>query len=133
MAEVDTTPPDEGQDPGLDPGGLDSGPGRRVPQRTCIVTRVVQPPEAMIRFVRGPDGSVVPDLRAKLPGRGAWISARRDAVATAVRKNLFRGRRLLEGRGRDRRPARRGGPDPCGGSQSRRPSQDRRGLVPAAR
>ena len=89
MAEVDTTPPDEGQDPGLDPGGLDSGPGRRVPQRTCIVTRVVQPPEAMIRFVRGPDGSVVPDLRAKLPGRGAWISARRDAVATAVRKNLF--------------------------------------------
>ncbi|SFL14143.1 RNA-binding protein [Methylobacterium pseudosasicola] len=89
MVEVDTTPPEDGQDAGLDPGGLDSGPGRRVPQRTCIVTRVVQPPEAMIRFVRGPDGAVVPDLRAKLPGRGAWISAKRDAVATAVRKNLF--------------------------------------------
>ena len=97
MAEVDTTPPDEGQeagqdagqDAGLEAGGLDSGPGRRVPERTCIVTRVVRKPDAMIRFVRGPDGAVVPDLRAKLPGRGAWISARRDAVETAVRKNLF--------------------------------------------
>ena len=91
MAEVGEMLPDGGQlQDELEAGGLDSGPGgRRVPQRTCIVTRVVQPPEAMIRFVRGPDGAVVPDLRAKLPGRGAWISAKRDAVATAVRKNLF--------------------------------------------
>ncbi|MDQ0446504.1 putative RNA-binding protein YlxR (DUF448 family) [Methylobacterium aerolatum] len=43
----------------------------------------------MIRFVRGPDGAVVPDLRGKLPGRGAWVSARREAVETAIRKNVF--------------------------------------------
>jgi predicted RNA-binding protein YlxR (DUF448 family) len=85
MAEVEATPPEDG----LDPGGLDSGPGGRAPERTCIVTRAAQAPDRMIRFVRGPDGAVVPDLRAKLPGRGAWISARREAVATAVRKNLF--------------------------------------------
>ena len=74
---------------GLPESGLDAGPGRRAPERTCIVTRMVQAPDEMIRFVRGPDGAVVPDLRAKLPGRGAWVSARREAVATAVRKNLF--------------------------------------------
>ena len=85
MSEVETTLPEDGPEA----GGLDAGPGRRAPERTCIVTRVAQAPDAMIRFVRGPDGSVVPDLRAKLPGRGAWISARREAVATAVRKNLF--------------------------------------------
>ncbi|MDP4025521.1 RNA-binding protein [Methylobacterium sp. NEAU 140] len=68
---------------------LDAGPGRRAPTRTCIVTRVAQAPEGMIRFVRGPDCAVVPDLRGKLPGRGAWVSARRDAVAAAVKKNLF--------------------------------------------
>ncbi|MDP4001864.1 RNA-binding protein [Methylobacterium sp. NEAU K] len=85
MAEVEATLPEDG----LDAGGLDAGPGRRVPERTCIATRVVQSPDTMIRFVRGPDGVVVPDLRAKLPGRGAWVSARRDAVAAAVRKNLF--------------------------------------------
>ena len=70
-------------------GGLDSGPGRRVPERTCIATRIAQPPEGMIRFVRGPDDAVVPDLRGKLPGRGAWVSARREAVADAVRRKLF--------------------------------------------
>ena len=36
MAEVEATPPEDG----LDPGGLDSGPGGRAPERTCIVTRV---------------------------------------------------------------------------------------------
>jgi uncharacterized protein len=73
----------------LPESGLDAGPNRRAPERTCIVTRVAQAPDGMIRFVRGPDGAVVPDLRAKLPGRGAWVSTRRDAVATAVKKNLF--------------------------------------------
>ena len=68
---------------------LDAGPGRRSPERTCIVTRIAQAPDGMIRFVRGPDDVVVPDLRAKLPGRGAWVSARRESVATAVKKKLF--------------------------------------------
>ncbi|GJE10859.1 RNA-binding protein [Methylobacterium longum] len=85
MVAADTTLPEEGPEA----PGLDAGPGRRAPERTCIVTRVTQAPDGMIRFVRGPDGSVVPDLRAKLPGRGAWVSARRDVVALAVRKNLF--------------------------------------------
>lgn len=69
--------------------GLDPGPGRRAPERTCIVTRIAQAPEGMIRFVRGPDDVVVPDLRGKLPGRGAWVSASRESVAMAVRKKLF--------------------------------------------
>ena len=46
-------------------------PPRHQPERTCIVTREVGPPDAMIRFVVGPDGVVVPDLRHRLPGRGA--------------------------------------------------------------
>ena len=74
-----------------DPGpSLDRGPGRgRDPARTCIVTRVTQAPEAMIRFVRGPDGAVVPDLRARLPGRGAWVTANRREVAAAVKRRAF--------------------------------------------
>jgi hypothetical protein len=70
---------------------LDAGPlsGRHGAERTCIVTRKAQPPAGMIRFVLGPDGRVVPDLRARLPGRGAWITASRAAVAEAVKKRLF--------------------------------------------
>lgn len=59
------------------------------PERTCIVTRKVMEPHELIRFVAGPDGSVVPDLRRKLPGRGAWVGARRETVALAVRRNAF--------------------------------------------
>ncbi|GBU18502.1 MULTISPECIES: RNA-binding protein [Methylobacterium] len=71
--------------------GLDSGParGRHTPARTCIVTRAVRPPEEMIRFVLSPSGEVVADLKGRLPGRGAWVSARRTAVAEAVRRRQF--------------------------------------------
>lgn len=67
-----------------------SGAARKAPpERTCIVTRTVAAPAEMIRFVVAPDGSVVPDIRRELPGRGVWVTATRDAVATAERKRLF--------------------------------------------
>ncbi len=58
-------------------------------ERTCIVTREVCDPARLIRFVAGPDGSVVPDLKRKLPGRGVWVTASRDHVQRAVEKTLF--------------------------------------------
>ncbi len=58
-------------------------------ERTCIVTRRREPPEAMIRFVRAPDGTITPDIRARLPGRGVWVIARADVVAEAARKKIF--------------------------------------------
>lgn len=61
----------------------------RGPLRRCLVTRAVQPKEAMIRFVLGPDGSVVPDLGARLPGRGMWLSARAAVLEEARAKRLF--------------------------------------------
>ena len=62
---------------------------RHDPERTCIVTRTVRPAAELIRFVLGPDGTVVPDLRRRLPGRGAWVTAKRAAVDTAVQRRLF--------------------------------------------
>jgi uncharacterized protein len=62
---------------------------RREPERTCIVSRTVRPPDEMIRFVVGPEGEVVPDLKHRLPGRGVWVSAEASAVAEAVRRQLF--------------------------------------------
>jgi ribosomal protein L7Ae-like RNA K-turn-binding protein len=53
----------------------DTGPLRR-----CIVTRQRLPKETMIRFVMGPGGQVVPDLAARLPGRGMWLSASGDVL-----------------------------------------------------
>ncbi|HEV3183458.1 MAG TPA: RNA-binding protein [Xanthobacteraceae bacterium] len=69
----------------------DSGPRRGAPgqERLCIVAREVKPVADMIRFVIGPDGAVVPDLKRRLPGRGVWVSANRKAVAEAVGRRAF--------------------------------------------
>jgi predicted RNA-binding protein YlxR (DUF448 family) len=65
-------------------------PARKEPtERTCIVTREALPVARLIRFVAGPDGAVVPDLRRRLPGRGVWVTADAGHVATAERKRLF--------------------------------------------
>jgi uncharacterized protein len=58
-------------------------------ERTCIVTRTKGAPEDLLRFVRAPDGTVVPDLRHKLPGRGVWVSADAKTVALAVKRKAF--------------------------------------------
>ena len=50
------------------------------PLRRCIVTRERLPKQQMIRFVVGPDRQIVPDLAARLPGRGIWLSASRDVL-----------------------------------------------------
>ncbi|NDA46030.1 MAG: RNA-binding protein [Alphaproteobacteria bacterium] len=59
------------------------------PLRTCIVTRETLAPDQMIRCVRGPDGTLVPDLRTKLPGRGVWVTCSHKLLAEAIRKNMF--------------------------------------------
>ena len=58
-------------------------------ERTCIVTREALPADQLIRFVADPDGEVVADLRHRLPGRGAWVTARAGMVRMAERKHLF--------------------------------------------
>ena len=57
--------------------------------RSCIITRTEKPIEEMIRFVKGPDNQVFPDLKRKLPGRGVWVTADRKLLEEAVSKNLF--------------------------------------------
>jgi len=77
------------------PGASDPDPcsdlleDERGPQRRCIVTRATGDRAKMIRFVVGPERQIVPDLAAKLPGRGMWLSARHDVLETARAKGAF--------------------------------------------
>jgi len=70
---------------------LDNGPRTKksATMRMCAVSREVRPIAELIRFVVAPSGEVVPDIRRKLPGRGLWITATRQAVAEAVRRHHF--------------------------------------------
>jgi predicted RNA-binding protein YlxR (DUF448 family) len=82
LARIDVTDTDS---------DTDSGPRKAAAAtvRLCVVTREVRPIDDMIRFVVGPDRAVVPDLKRKLPGRGVWVTARRDVVAAAVKRGAF--------------------------------------------
>jgi predicted RNA-binding protein YlxR (DUF448 family) len=71
---------------------LDTGPRSRELERLCVATRTVRPVADLIRFVIGPDGEAVPDLKQKLPGRGVWVTATQEALGEAIkRKALARG------------------------------------------
>jgi uncharacterized protein len=70
---------------GEDEGGHD----RTAPVRLCAVTRTQHPVEDLVRFVPGPDGAIVPDLARRLPGRGVWVDATREALEVAVRRKVF--------------------------------------------
>jgi predicted RNA-binding protein YlxR (DUF448 family) len=59
--------------------------------RTCILSRAESPREGLIRLALSPDGDVLPDVRAKAPGRGAWIGVDRAALEAAQAKGKLRG------------------------------------------
>lgn len=81
---ITTEPRDQSADDKTADDESESGPLRR-----CAVTRVRLPKEAMIRFVVAPDRRIVPDLAARLPGRGIWLSAKGDVVEAARTRGLF--------------------------------------------
>ena len=72
-----------------------SSPGRsarhRVPERTCILTRRTAPREELIRLALSPEGEVAPDVRARAPGRGAWIGVGRAELDAANSKGKLKG------------------------------------------
>jgi hypothetical protein len=55
-------------------------------ERRCVVTQKTVPETELIRFVAGPEGNVVPDISAKLPGRGAWVTADAEHLVLAIKR-----------------------------------------------
>jgi predicted RNA-binding protein YlxR (DUF448 family) len=62
-----------------------------VPERTCILSRRTAPRDDLIRLALGPDGQVAPDVRARAPGRGAWIGVGRAELDEANAKGKLKG------------------------------------------
>lgn len=59
--------------------------------RTCILSRDEAPRDGLIRLAISPDGLVLPDIRAKAPGRGAWIGVTRAELESAIGKGKLKG------------------------------------------
>jgi uncharacterized protein len=62
---------------------------RPEPERECCLTRTVKPQSELIRFVVSPEGVLTPDVDARAPGRGVWVTLSEAAVEEAVRKKAF--------------------------------------------
>lgn len=65
------------------------GGGTTIPVRTCIVERERKERPFLLRFVLSPQDELVPDLKGSLPGRGVWVTARKQSVADAVKRRAF--------------------------------------------
>ncbi len=59
------------------------------PLRRCIASGSTLPTDQLVRFVIDPQGAVVPDILAKLPGRGLWVQASGAHIDQALQKNMF--------------------------------------------
>ncbi len=57
-----------------------------MPERRCVLTHQSAPTQGLVRLVLGPDETLVPDVAAKLPGRGVWISADGPLVREEIKK-----------------------------------------------
>ena len=62
-----------------------------VPERTCILSRRKDTKDELIRLALSPDSEVAPDVRARAPGRGAWIGAGREELDAANASGKLKG------------------------------------------
>jgi uncharacterized protein len=67
------------------------GRAAKSPERSCILTRRTAGRDELIRLALGPDGRVAPDVRARAPGRGAWIGVDRPTLEAAQAKGKLKG------------------------------------------
>ena len=66
---------------------------KKIPLRTCVVTREALPKQELLRIVRTPEGEIKPDETGKLNGKGAYI--KKDlTVLEMARKTKILERRL---------------------------------------
>jgi predicted RNA-binding protein YlxR (DUF448 family) len=59
-------------------------------QRTCVVSRRTASRDDLIRLALSPDGEVAPDVRARAPGRGAWIGVGRAEFDAALARGKLK-------------------------------------------
>ena len=62
---------------------------RKIPLRTCVITKESLPKQELLRIVRTPEGDVVVDETGKLNGRGAYIKKEAEVLEKAKKTNIL--------------------------------------------
>ena len=75
----------------LDTNGESNSAEGHIPERKCVLSGEKASRDGLIRLALAPDGTVAPDVRAKAPGRGAWIGVTKDVLEAAIAKGKLTG------------------------------------------
>ena len=67
---------------------------RKIPMRTCVVTREKLPKKELIRVVRTPEGNVIIDETGKANGRGAYLKKEKEVFLKDKKNKVLN--RMLE-------------------------------------
>ena len=62
---------------------------RKIPMRSCVVTREKLPKQELLRIVRTTDGSMVADISGKINGRGAYIKKDIEVLEKARKSKIL--------------------------------------------
>lgn len=62
---------------------------KKIPCRTCVITREKLPKRELVRVVRTPDGNVVVDITGKANGRGAYLKLSKEVIDKAKKTNVL--------------------------------------------
>ena len=62
---------------------------RKIPMRSCVVTKEKLPKQELLRIVRTTDNLVVADVSGKINGRGAYIKKDIDVLDKAIKNKIL--------------------------------------------
>ena len=62
---------------------------KKVPMRTCVVTKEKFPKSELVRVLRTPEGNVILDLTLKANGRGAYLKKDKDVINKAKKSKIL--------------------------------------------
>ena len=62
---------------------------KKIPLRTCTVTKEKLPKQELIRVVRTPEGKIEIDLTGRLNGHGAYLKKDLSVIELAKKKKIL--------------------------------------------
>ena len=62
---------------------------KKIPMRSCVVTREKLPKQELLRIVKTTDGNVLGDVSGKINGRGAYIKKDIEVLDKAIKSKIL--------------------------------------------
>ena len=62
---------------------------KKIPMRSCVVTKEKLPKQELVRIVRTPEGNVIIDTTGKANGRGAYMKLSKEVIDKARKSKVL--------------------------------------------